>query len=163
MTENTDRVTSSAREHPPHSDLGVPEPEFRIDYATFHLDVGSADEAMRSYLAQKVAAAPTDLLAHTRRILLAQRCNDRQEALGALVDLFIATGAKGQGLRQRLLDACGPVLADEHRRLLNEKMTTGWPADLPSPSPASLLPSGRIGSAAIVSRSDPDKDAVVAK
>jgi hypothetical protein len=163
MTGTTNQPTASPRERPLDSDLGLPEPEFRIDYATFHLDVGSADEAMRSYLAQKVAAAPTDLLAHTRRILLAQRCNDRQEALGALVDLFIATGAKGQGLRQRLLDACGPVLADEHRRLLNEKMTTGWPADLPSPSPASLLPSGRIGSVAIVSRSDLDSDAVAAK
>lgn len=144
------------------SDLGIPEPEFRIDYGTFHLDVGSADEAMRIYLARKVAAAPADLLAHTRRILLARRCNDREEALGALVDLFIATGAKGQGLRQRLLDTCGPILSTKHRLMLADKMATGWPADTPSPSSASLLPSGKVGSGTIVCRSDSGNKSVAA-
>jgi len=163
MMGMTDQTTAASQEPPLSSDLGVPEPEFRIDYGTFHLDVGSADEAMRTYLARKVAAAPTDLLAHTRRILLARRCNDREETMGALVDLFIATGARGQGLRQRLLDACGPLLSTKHRLMLADKMATGWPADTPSPSPASLLPSGKVGSGRIVSRSDSGNTATVAK
>ncbi len=145
------------------SELGVPEPEFRIEYGTHHLDVGSADEAMRIYLARKVAAVPTDLLAHTRRILLARRCNDREETLGALVDLFIATGPKGQGLRQRLLDACGAVLSTKHRLMLTDRMAMGWSADTPSPSAASLLPSGKVGSAMIVSRDDSGHQAGGAK
>lgn len=137
---------------------GLPDPEFRLPLGCFGLDVGPADRLMLDHLARKVVAMPGDLLAHTRRVLLAKRLEDPEETLGALVDLFIATGPRGRGLRQRLLDVCSPLLAGDRRRQLEERMATGWPADMTSPSVASLLPSGKTGSSAIVARTDGQDD-----
>lgn len=137
---------------------GLPDPEFRLPFGGFGLDIGPADRPMLDHLARKVVVMPGDLLAHTRRILLAKRLADAEETLGALVDLFIATGPRGRGLRQHLLDVCSPLLSAGRRRQLEERIATGWPVDMASPSQASLLPSGKIGSSAIVSRTDVQGD-----
>ena len=62
------------------------------------------------HLRRRIGREPGDLLAHVRRILLAHACRRNAEVEEGLSELFGILGDKGQSLRKRLLDLCGPAL-----------------------------------------------------
>ena len=105
-------------------ELSLPEACFRLP-AGGGLEVADGDAALLQCLRRKIAAVPGDLLAHTRRIVLARNLDDGAELLGALIDLFIATGSRGYDLKRRLLLLAVPQLPDDARRLLERCLKTG--------------------------------------
>jgi hypothetical protein len=68
---------------------------------------------MIEHLAYSVARTPTDLTAHTQRVLLCLRQSDPLPLFGSLADLFIALGERGAPLRQRLLGLAHPTLPED--------------------------------------------------
>jgi hypothetical protein len=101
-----------------------PEPAFLADGRHgLRLDTqGSATEA-KHFLAHAIARHPTDLKSHVQRIVLHAESHD-PAILGAICDLFLVLGDKGQPLRRRMLSLARPLLSgiDYHAllRLLEE-------------------------------------------
>lgn len=133
-------------------DLPRPEAAFRIEDST-ELCLRHGDEAMQIYLARRIAARPGDLRSHTRRVLLSHGLGDAEEAFAALVDLSIATGAKAEALKRRLVLICAPLLTPAQRRFLEEDGVAGLPAATRAASSRSMLTSGAFGEKILVSRS----------
>lgn len=81
-----------------------------------------------------VARDPLDIEAHTRRVLLASRPPLTDRAFGALVDLFLALGDRGRGLRRQLLEQAMPWLDPDDAHFLRAHLDTPLPrgAQLPS-------------------------------
>lgn len=133
-------------------DMPRPEAAFRVEGSTA-LCPRDGDEAMRVYLARRIAARPKDLRSHTRRVLLSHSLGDAEEAFAALVDLSIATGAKGAALKRRLVRICAPLLTSAQRRLLEEDGIAGLPAATSAASSRSMLTSGASGGKILVGHS----------
>lgn len=74
------------------------------------------------HLRRRIGREPGDLLAHVRRILLAQACRRSEQVEEGLAELFGVLGDKGQSLRKRLLDLCGPTLAPGRLQALEAAM-----------------------------------------
>ena len=55
------------------------------------------------HLEQRILRHPRDLLSHVRRLFLARALSDSDAIMGALADLFLVLGPRGQRLRSRLL------------------------------------------------------------
>lgn len=89
-------------------------------------DLPDSDHCGRylDHLRRRIGREPGDLLAHVRRILLAHACQRNAEVDEGLSELFGILGDKGQSLRKRLLDLCGPTLAPGRLQAL-EAATTG--------------------------------------
>jgi hypothetical protein len=85
------------------------------------------------HLSSSVARDPLDLESHTRRILLALRLTDGDRLMAALVDLFLAVGPRGMGLRRRLLDLAAPQLESEDALFLRDHLASGLPVGTPLP------------------------------
>jgi GNAT superfamily N-acetyltransferase len=68
---------------------------------------------MIEHLAYVVARTPTDLTAHTRRVLLCLDQGDPARIAGSLADLFIALGSRGLGLRKQLFAQAEELLPEE--------------------------------------------------
>jgi hypothetical protein len=133
-------------------DMPRPEAAFRIEGST-ELCPRFGDQAMQIYLARRVAARPKDLRCHTRRVLLSHSLGDAEEAFAALVDLSIATGAKGEALKRRLVRICAPLLTPAQRRLLEEDGIAGLPAATSAAPARSMLTSGASGGKVLVGHS----------
>lgn len=73
------------------------------------------------YLHHRIIRNPRDLLAHTRRILLALSGNRSALVYAALADLFAALGDKGADLRTGLLQKCRAALTSEQAQALLAK------------------------------------------
>lgn len=88
---------------------------FRIDGLRALRPASPADApGLADYLEQRIAAEPSHLLHHIRRIAL-QYGLDRPEALyGALIDLFLVLGSEGRALRRRMTHGCRDRLLPEH-------------------------------------------------
>lgn len=131
--------------------LAYPEPCFRSN-PDKRLTPDPADGAMLSYLCFRISAQPGDLLSHTRRILLACHLEDAEHTAGGLVDLFIATGAKGRALRESLLRRCAPVLGDARHAVLADHLDTGLSPNLLSHASRSVLTRGCLSARQAISR-----------
>lgn len=128
-----------------------PEPAFH-PLKGYALRIGRSDRTMLNYLAACVEAKPKDLLAHTRRILIAIDLKDTDEIFGALVDLFIAKGSSAFDLRANLLRRTEAFLPALHHQYLLERLPTGIIPEEPVIAPRSRLTKGIIG----MSKSDGD-------
>lgn len=154
-----DRLNSQPRRIP---DISLshageyPSPEFRLP-TSCQLDVELEDAGLLDFLARKVAAHPRDLVNHVRRILLARRHNDAEETFAALFDLFVATGASGLSLRQRLLSRCSPMLDSKNVIFLQSVLAGGLLVNIACSCTASMLASGAISHRKAVTRQGQSK------
>lgn len=121
-----------------------PEPVFH-PLKGYALRIGRSDRTMLNYLAACIETKPKDLLAHTRRILIAIDLKDTDEIFGALVDLFIAKGSSAFDLRANLLRRTEAFLPPVQHQYLLERLPTGITAEEPVIAPRSRLTKGIIG------------------
>lgn len=97
-------------------------------------------ESAGGYLARAIARDPTDLRRHVRRVSLWSASARADEAFGALIDLYIALGACGTALRERMVGAAATTLADDQRAFLTGRLAPGLAATDPHPpAPTSVL------------------------
>ncbi len=80
---------------------------------------------MIEHLAYSVARTPSDLTAHTRRVLLCLSQGDPLPLFGSLADLFIALGERGAPLRQRLFKLAHPRLPQALARPIGDWLRQG--------------------------------------
>lgn len=108
---------------------------------------GADPVAAWRHLSSRVARDPLDLESQVRRVLLSAHEPHRDQAFGALLDLFLALGDKGEGLRRIMLDAVRFCLADDERHFLEAHLVGGLSrrATLPGGT-GSVLDSAVIGS-----------------
>lgn len=110
-----------------------------------------ADQRLRDHLAHCISRNPADLRAHVLRIHLCARAHMGDELYGALLDLFIALGDKGQSLRARLLARCRNLLTAPRLIALGRGMAHGIAAmDVVPEAQHSRLCSGISGSRMVV-------------
>ena len=104
----------------------------------------------------EVARDPLQLDAHARRVLLACMAGERVQVFDALVDCFLALGARGLKLRQALLDRARPWLDEESHDFLVHHLPGGLTRDEPLPTHgAALLDPGLIGLPVVVRQLQP--------
>jgi|GEM_PF-1404982 len=99
---------------------------------------GAEVEDLWHALSHQVMREPTDLVAHTRRIIL---CRDRRlvhRLPGALADLQHTTGAHGRALRERLLRLVRHRLSPADREYFAAALIRPAP---PPPREGRVLPS----------------------
>ncbi|HXH03799.1 MAG TPA: hypothetical protein VNN09_10835 [Candidatus Competibacteraceae bacterium] len=152
----TDAATTSARhaapELPPEPCFRRPLPH-RLAYAA-----ADQDAALCRWLTARIQRRPGDLLAHVQRLyaLLAQ--GDGAALFGALADLFIVLGARGQALKLRLLDDASPYLSDAQLGFLFDHLDYGLDATTPLPWPdKACLSAGLQGARRLVTRRTPPR------
>lgn len=109
-------------------------------------EYGADPVAAWRHLSSLVARDPLDLESQARRVLLSTQAPHRAQAFGALIDLFLALGDKGRGLRRTLLDAARSCLADDEHRFLLAHLDGGLSrrATLPAAT-GSVLDAAVIG------------------
>jgi len=76
-----------------------------------------------TYLLHQIARRPFDLVSHTQRVCLYRDLGDAEGIYGALLDLFIVLGDKGQALRQRLLQQSAFILTAENYEILSDALS----------------------------------------
>ncbi|MBU0500654.1 MAG: hypothetical protein KJ558_01190 [Gammaproteobacteria bacterium] len=94
---------------------------------SLRLSVEDRSEAKR-FLSYQLARTPDNLRQHAQRIFLLIANGENEPLFGALVDLFIALGDKGQDLRKRLLDLARPLLSTENHEFLSRHQRAGLEA-----------------------------------
>lgn len=117
------------------TDLASPEPAFR-PLSGYALRLEGADRSMLNHLAAHIETKPSDLLSHTRRILIAIDLKDPDELFGALVDLFIAKGDSATNVRANLLQRATALLSARQQDFLRQHLTNGLTAQTPVPMAA---------------------------
>jgi hypothetical protein len=108
------------------------------------------------YLGHRILENPSDFRSHVQRILLLIDKGEEPDLQGALVDLFIALGEKGKGLKQRLLDLATPRLSRTVVVFLKQRLASGikpWETAV-SRMRSSLLSLGFSGVHEVVRRRD---------
>jgi hypothetical protein len=114
------------------------------------LEQGDAREQWR-HLGARVSRDPLDLESHTRRVLLACRAPLTDFAFGALLDLFLVLGPRGQALRSRLLVTAEGWLEADEAHFLRQALEAGLSRASALPSaPGSLFHSALVGAAQLV-------------
>ncbi|MEX8518607.1 MAG: hypothetical protein AB3X44_08855 [Leptothrix sp. (in: b-proteobacteria)] len=115
-------------------------------------DQGEPMDAWR-HLTAMIARDPLDLASHVRRVLLACRPPLTERAFGALVDLFLALGSQGRGLRQSMLEQAESWLDPDDANFLRAYMDLGLRTDSSLPAAlGSALDRAVSGSAQMVAR-----------
>lgn len=78
-----------------------------------HLLLGEqvSRDAAVVYLGHRILENPNDLRSHVQRILLLTDGDDESALQGALIDLFIALGERGDALKARMLTHAAPRLS----------------------------------------------------
>ncbi len=107
--------------------LPRPEPTFWLDDHKALKVPGAAEELLR-HLQLSIGQRPTDLKSHTRRILLAVQSGSADQCYGALLDLFIALGGRGEGLKRNLLDQAVDRLSEAQQAFLARHLSGGLEA-----------------------------------
>lgn len=80
----------------------------------------------RRHLEIRIARDHSDIQAHIQRIYLLLDSRDSEEMiLGALVDLFLALGAKGHDLRESVLKIARPQLHEKDYHFLVQRLKNG--------------------------------------
>ncbi len=78
-----------------------------------------------AYLGHRILQRPGDIKSHVQCILLLIQHADGALLYGALVDLFIALGDKGQALKQRMLELAAPQLNRTSQVFLQRHVADG--------------------------------------
>ncbi|MES9856395.1 MAG: hypothetical protein ABW166_07315 [Sedimenticola sp.] len=151
-------IASTTRFNPEPSDLKLPgvEPDFVLDHwhrlkAPRLVDQGR----LISYFAHQIARRPTDLLSHTRRVLFHVSLNDQEGVYGALLDLYLVLGSKGENLRERMLDKASEYLSEDQRMLFSSHQQGGIVRSQPlPPSSTSVLGNFFTGTSQLVTKGD---------
>lgn len=81
--------------------------------------------AVGRFLEAQIARDPLDLRQHARRVWLAVDNADSPALFGAMVDLFLALGAKGRNLRSAMLGLAASHLAEEDLAYLHSHLEHG--------------------------------------
>lgn len=103
------------------------------------------------HLCSAVARDPLDLEAHARRVLLASQSDLPGRAFTALIDLFLALGARGRGLRESLLELAAPALAPDDRAFFEQHLEPGLSAGTGLPiGTHAVLDSGLMGTTGMI-------------
>jgi hypothetical protein len=80
----------------------------------------------RRHLATRIARDHSDIQAHIQRIYLLLDSRDSEEMIfGALIDLFLALGAKGHELREAVLKIARPQLHEKDYQFLVQRLKNG--------------------------------------
>jgi hypothetical protein len=104
-------------------------------------------------MARRVAQDPDDARLHVARLNHHLLARDADGAYGALLDLYLAFGSTGGGLRSRLLNGARQLIGPQRAAALDRATASGLAASAPMPaSPASMLSRGVTGSTEIVRR-----------
>jgi hypothetical protein len=103
------------------------------------------------YVTALVARDPLDLEAHARRVVMACQPGLRDRLFGALIDVFLALGNRGKGLRTTLLHKARGHLELDELRFLEQHLEAGLSplAQLPSQA-GSVHDRGVLGSVHMV-------------
>ena len=131
--------------------IDYPEPAFR-HFSSKHLLPEPRDTQALLHLRSRVAFMPGDLLSHTQRVLLCYHLSDPDQTFGALVDLFVATGANALPLRNTLLSRCQALLSLEQRAILTLHLVNGLSSISAPNCTQSVLGSGYISQLSAVSK-----------
>lgn len=108
----------------------------RVDDLRIIRPVGLPDApGLADYLEQRIAAEPSHLLHHTRRIALEYQLDHPESLYGALIDLFLVLGVRGRALRRRLTEGARERLAPEHYAQLRRWLQSGQALDTESVPP----------------------------
>jgi tetratricopeptide (TPR) repeat protein len=115
--------------------------------------VYDVDSALH-YLGHRIVNHPRELRSHVQRILLLIRQEDGASLYGALVDLLITLGDKGQALKRRMLDLAAPLLNRTSLMFLQRQLESGIRACDPAVARvrSSLLRAGFCGTDQLVLR-----------
>jgi len=98
-----------------------------------------------------VARDPLDIEAQVRRILLACQPPHRDKAFGALLDLYLALGPQGVGLRRMMLEVAEPCIEPDEARFLAAHLDSGLARNALLPAgTGAILDCAVIGSAQAV-------------
>jgi len=101
------------------------EPAFLTAYkGKLHLDARGWIDKAKAYYAHAIARNPNDLLRHVQRISLYAETAD-PAILGALLDLFLVLGDKGDLLRRRMLALARPILSSQDYHALHQQLEHG--------------------------------------
>ena len=120
---------------------------------TGHLRVAviTGDDSLSTQLARRVAADPGDARLHVARVNHHVLAEDGDEVFAALVDAFLAFGASGTGLRQRLLEGGRRLIGPQRSGLLDRCVNSGLQPKTPFPHcRGSVLSRGVTGSTDLV-------------
>lgn len=109
-----------------------------------------AGDAWR-HLTSSVARDPLDVEAHARRVALAVRERSASHAFTALIDLFLALGPRGRGLRALMLQTAQDCLAPEDVQFFEQAMDSGLKRGAALPmGTQSILDPGLMGAEEMV-------------
>ncbi|MBL3588536.1 MAG: hypothetical protein JMN24_01930 [gamma proteobacterium endosymbiont of Lamellibrachia anaximandri] len=128
------------------------EAAFRIpDAKQLWLNAGNWWEQASSYLARQITHEPSDLRSHVQRIYLHLRLNDEAGIAGALLDLYIALGDKGQPLRTRMLIVVADILESTWTEFFIHHQDSGvLSSDITPPVRTSMLTLGLTGTPEVI-------------
>lgn len=111
----------------------------------------NSDDTVADALARRVARDPGDTRVHVERVNLALADGDAEAAYGALVDLFIALGPRGRGVRERLAGGVRFLVGEERYQAVVAHLDDGLAANDPLPPAASsVLSTGVCGQREVV-------------
>jgi len=111
----------------------------------------NSDDSEADALARRVARDPADTRVHVERINMALADGDADVAYGALVDLFIALGSRGSGVRQRMAGGVRFLIGEERYQAVVAHLDEGLAANDPLPPAASsVLSTGVCGRREVV-------------
>ncbi len=102
-----------------------------VAHACFILEAGRgltmpveiADYPAWHYLSHCVLRAPDNLHNHTRRIRHCQKTSLNRFMAGAVHDLFVILGSKGENLRDRLFESSKHLMSTEQSNYFNQWLT----------------------------------------
>ncbi len=127
---------------------------FRIPGAKqLWLNAGNWWEQALSYLARQITHEPSDLRSHVQRIYLHIHLSDEAGVTGALLDLYIALGEKGQPLRTRMFIFAAHLLKPRWIEYFIRHQDTGvLSSDITPPVHTSMLTLGLSGTPQVVNK-----------
>lgn len=86
---------------------------------------------MAAHLAYAIAREPTNLTAHTRRVLLCLERPQEELLSGALMDIFIVLNGRGTALAARLFALSQPHLSAAQQAFFQDWLTQGAVSEHP--------------------------------
>ena len=116
-----------------------------------HFMASPSDDEIGDQMSRRVAHAPTDARVHVARVNHHVLERDSDAVYAALVDLFLAFGEGGHGLRARLLDGGRQLIGAQRAGALDAAVATGLSPKVAVPQcSGSVLSRGVTGNTDIV-------------
>jgi tetratricopeptide (TPR) repeat protein len=129
------------------------------------IDAEADGSEVQDYFAHLIARYPADLRTHVQRINFHVARGEPERTYGALLDLFIALGEKGESLRKRMLQAAYSILTKETLEVFSVNVERGISStDVTPTAGSSVLTKGLQGTSQLVTRLEanhaPSQDAL---